>query len=90
MLDLFGTMMLNLMARSARKVSALAAFVDRHLEFVPAMNIEHRIERTGAFVTLIFGYSVIAVLYQGRIANDFNAFYGKVSFGLCSGRNLAL
>lgn len=57
---------------------------DRYLsfEFFPAMNIEHKTERTNAFVTLVFGYSVIALLYQNRAAYGINAFFGKAVLGL--------
>ena len=35
-------------------------------EFFPAINIEHKTERTNAFVTLVFGYSVVALLFQSN------------------------
>lgn len=31
-----------------------------------AINVEHKTERMGAFVTLVFGYSVVALLYQNQ------------------------
>lgn len=40
------------------------AWYDRVFEFIPAINIEHRVERTNAFVSLVFGFSVVALLYQ--------------------------
>lgn len=46
-------------------------------EFVPAMNIEHRVERTSAFTTLVFGYSVLRALFQSRAHIGVNAFLGK-------------
>ena len=51
-------------------------------EFFPAMNIEHKTERTNAFVTLVFGYSVVALLYQNNGSIGINAFFGKAVLGL--------
>lgn len=51
-------------------------------EFVPAMNIEHKTERTNAFVTLVLGYSVVALLFQNRAPLGINAFFGKAVLGL--------
>jgi len=38
-----------------------------------AVNIEHRTERTGAFVSLVFGYTVVALLYQNQASFGMNA-----------------
>ena len=46
-----------------------------------AINIEHRTERTNAFVTLVFGYTVVAILYQSTV-NGIDAFFGKAVLGL--------
>ena len=46
-------------------------------EFVPAVNIEHRVERTSAFTTLVFGYSILKSLYQSHAHVGVNAFLGK-------------
>ena len=46
------------------------------------MNIEHKVERTNAFSTLVFGYSVVALLYQNTAAYGINAFFGKATLGL--------
>lgn len=54
----------------------------RWFEFRPSLNIEHKTERTNAFVTLVFGYSVVALLYQNRAAFGINAFFGKAILGL--------
>lgn len=51
-------------------------------DFMPGQNIEHKIERTNAFVTLVFGYSVIALLYQSAVPFGLNAFFGKAVLGL--------
>ena len=53
----------------------------QHFDFFPAINIEHRTERTNAFVTLVFGYSVVALLFQNR-EPGINAFFGKAILGL--------
>jgi low temperature requirement protein LtrA len=52
-------------------------------DFFPAMNIEHRVERMNAFVALVFGYSVISVLFQNYAEFGLNAFLGKSILGLC-------
>jgi low temperature requirement protein LtrA len=55
----------------------------------PAINIEHRVERTNAFVSLVFGYTVVAILYQGiyamrlwvrrcEVVDVFEVFNGKL------------
>lgn len=54
---------------------------DKIFEVTPAMNIEHRVERTGAFVTLIFGYTVFSILYQSTV-NGVDGFFGKGILGL--------
>ena len=54
----------------------------RTLEFYPAVNIEHKTERTNAFVTLVLGYSVVALLYQNQASVGINAFFGKAALGL--------
>ncbi len=51
-------------------------------DFIPAINIEHKTERTNAFVTLVFGYSVVALLFQNRAPYGINAFFGKAVLGL--------
>lgn len=60
----------------------LGDFLDQVFEFYPAVNIEHRTERTNAFVTLVFGYSVVAVIYQNAASFGLNAFFGKAVLGL--------
>lgn len=55
---------------------------DRMFEFYPAISIEHRVERMNAFVSLVFGYSVVAVLFQNQGGYDINAFLGKAILGL--------
>jgi low temperature requirement protein LtrA len=55
--------------------------ITKTFEFYPAINIEHRTERMNAFVTLVFGYSVVALLYQSTV-NGIDAHYGKAVLGL--------
>jgi low temperature requirement protein LtrA len=54
----------------------------RTFEFIPGSNIEHKIERTNAFVSLVFGYSVVSLLYQSAAPVGLNAFFGKAVLGL--------
>jgi low temperature requirement protein LtrA len=54
----------------------------RTFEFVPGNNIEHKTERTNAFVALVFGYSVVSILFQSSVAFGINAFFGKAVLGL--------
>lgn len=65
-----------------RMPKKLEAWIDRVFEFYPALNIEHRVERTNAFVTLVFGYSVVAIIYQNAASFGLNAFFGKAALGL--------
>jgi low temperature requirement protein LtrA len=51
-------------------------------EFSPGINIEHKTERTNAFVCLVFGYSVVALLYQNQDHIGLNSFFGKAVLGL--------
>jgi low temperature requirement protein LtrA len=82
-LDLFASTVTVFLIRSSHLISdRLAAWADRVFEFYPAVNIEHKAERTNAFVTLIFGYSVVALLYQNSASFGANAFYGKAVLGL--------
>jgi low temperature requirement protein LtrA len=82
-LDLFASTVTVFLIRKSNVVSDhLAAWAERVFEFYPAVNIEHKTERTNAFVTLIFGYSVVALLYQNTASFGINAFYGKAVLGL--------
>lgn len=47
----------------------------------PAINIEHRVERTNAFVSLVFGYTVVAILYQSS-SQGIDAIFGKAILAL--------
>lgn len=82
-LDLFGSMAIVLLIRTGSRILPFAKpFLQRAFEFYPAVNIEHKVERTNAFVTLVFGYSVVALLYQNSASFGLNAFFGKAVLGL--------
>jgi hypothetical protein len=51
-----------LMKSKAAMPQCMEKWVDRVFEFYPAVNIEHKVERTNAFVTLVFGYSVVSII----------------------------
>ena len=82
-LDLVGVMSAYLLMRSKKAFpQSMEDWIDRVFEFYPAVNIEHKVERTNAFVTLVFGYSVVAIIYQSAAPFGLNAFYGKAALGL--------
>lgn len=79
--DLFGGFLL-ITARMPGIERRLPSGWKRRFEFYPGVNIEHRIERTNAFVTLVFGSCVLGILYQNSSAMGVNAFFGKAVLGL--------
>jgi low temperature requirement protein LtrA len=80
--DLFGSMFTVVVFRYSRThANKAASRIGKFFEFYPAMNIEHKVERTNAFVTLVLGYSVVGVLYQNQ-GMGLNAFLGKAVLGL--------
>lgn len=82
-LDLFGVLAVVYVKRWAE--SRNSSWVAKHpqwFDFFPAINIEHKTERTNALVTLVFGYSVVALLFQNKAAYGINAFFGKAVLGL--------
>ncbi|KAI9803941.1 MAG: hypothetical protein M1833_000222 [Piccolia ochrophora] len=82
-IDLFGATLMITTTRFSDKVSKrLAARMEKLFEFYPGLNIEHKTERTNAFVALVFGYSVVALLYQNSASVGLNAFFGKAVLGL--------
>ena len=82
-LDLFGGILIILLQRGGTWMpQPLRQRAARAFEFYPALNIEHKIERTGAFVTLVFGYSILSLLYQNRASFGINAFFGKAALAL--------
>ena len=81
-LDLFGGIALIWITRSINGGHGLGRVLKKHFEFFPAINIEHRVERNNAFVALVFGYSILTILYQSHSAFGINAFFGKGILGL--------
>ena len=69
-------------ARSVGQNTSLGTRLNRFFEFYPAMNIEHRVERMNAFVSLVLGYSVVSILFQSGGGYSVNAFLGKAVLGL--------
>lgn len=81
--DLFGNAIPVMMFRYGNTQSTpMARRFSRFFEFWPAINIEHKVERTNAFVALVFGYSVVAVIFQNTGSFGLNAFLGKSILGL--------
>ncbi|KAM0440732.1 hypothetical protein ACHAPT_000033 [Fusarium lateritium] len=68
--------------RVAGEKTGIGKFLAKVFEFYPAVNIEHRVERTNAFVSLVFGYSVVGVMFQSYGGYNVNAFLGKAVLGL--------
>ena len=83
-LDIFGPTILVLLERGMIPFAPDRAvdWCKRTFEFTPGANIEHKIERTNAFVSLVFGYSVVSLLYQNATPVGLNAFFGKAVLGL--------
>lgn len=83
-LDTFGSTLMILVQRPNLWLASDRArdWVKKRFEFFPGANIEHRIERTGAFVTLVFGSCVLGLLYQSSKEFGINAFFGKAVLGL--------
>jgi hypothetical protein len=64
-IELCGAMFVVMIIRNSNMFpKPVGEWLDRVFEFFPAINIEHKVERTNAFVTLVFGYSVVAIIYQ--------------------------
>lgn len=81
--DLTAGMSIVAIIRGGKNISKrLGEWSDRVFEFYPAMNIEHKTQRTNAFVALVFGYSVVAIIYQNAAHFGLNAFFGKAALGL--------
>lgn len=69
-------------ARSAGDATSVGKRLNQWFEFFPAMNIEHKVERMNAFVSLVFGYSVVAIIFQSNGGYNINAYLGKAVLGL--------
>ncbi|RDW87366.1 hypothetical protein BP5796_03060 [Coleophoma crateriformis] len=82
-LDICAPWTIFIVIPGARSVSKrFEDWVKRAFEFYPTINIEHKVERTNAFVTLVFGYAVVSIIYQSSARFGVNAFYGKAVLGL--------
>jgi len=81
-LDLCASMVVIMFIRWPKTSEWLKKWTERVFEFYPATNIEHKIERTNAFVTLVFGYTVVAIIYQNAASFGLNSFFGKAALGL--------
>ncbi|KAL2061019.1 hypothetical protein VTL71DRAFT_9071 [Oculimacula yallundae] len=92
LIDLFGSMGIAFVMRTFQqysvsevrtRISQFMKGLSTHFEFYPAFNIEHRVERNNTFIALVFGYSVLAILYQNRFsAFTSNAIFGKACLAL--------
>lgn len=81
-LDLTGGFFVVISFRYSRTHdTAMAKRFERFFEFYPAINIEHKVERTNAFVSLVIGYGIVGLLYQNA-GYGINAFLGKAVMGL--------
>lgn len=84
-LDVWGQLLIVSLFRYSQataKSTQVGKFLASFFEFYPAMNIEHRVERTNAFVSLVLGYSVVGVMFQSYGGYTVNAFLGKAVLGL--------
>lgn len=75
-------MLVVVVRRAQRPRTGIGPMFRKWFEFHPSLNIEHKTERTNAFVTLVFGYSVIGLFYQNKAAYGINAFFGKAVLSL--------
>ncbi|KAI0137319.1 bacterial low temperature requirement A protein-domain-containing protein [Xylariales sp. AK1849] len=84
-LDIMGFSFIVIFFRYSRTHDTPSAKrIERFFEFYPAVNIEHRVERTNAFVSLVIGYGIVGLLYQNA-GYGINAFLGKAVMGLIQG-----
>lgn len=82
-IDNFGAIIPILLFRYGNtRTNSVAKRISHFYEFYPAINIEHKVERTNAFVSLVFGYSVVAMIFQNAGSFALNAFLGKAILGL--------
>ncbi|KAG8914299.1 hypothetical protein FRC01_004133 [Tulasnella sp. 417] len=81
--DMWGSLIIVWLIRDVPKLSTtIAGRVKQTFQYFPAIEVRHRSERVGAFVSLVFGYSVVGILYQSQSKFGINAFYGKAVLGL--------
>lgn len=62
--------------------NSFTRWVRSAFDYIPAVNIEHRVERTNAFVSLVLGYSVVGILFESNGGYNINCFLGKAILGL--------
>lgn len=85
-LDMCGQSILTGVYQYGRKAAhdkRIVKYLSGIFEFFPAVNIEHRVERTNAFVSLVFGYSVMGPMFQSHGGYTVDVFLGKAVLGLC-------
>jgi low temperature requirement protein LtrA len=92
LIDIFGSMAIQYCMRAMQRIDVsqsskrMGRFKERlasHFDFYPAFNIEHRVERNNTFMALVFGYSVLAILYQNRYSvTASNSIFGKACLSL--------
>jgi hypothetical protein len=71
------------LSRLSKRISKYLERVSSHFDFYPAFNIEHRVERNNIFMTLVFGYPVLSILYQNRYSvTASNSIFGKACLSL--------
>ncbi|RVX72944.1 hypothetical protein B0A52_03297 [Exophiala mesophila] len=80
-LDLFGGIFLVYLFRQVTTKAHLKS-IARWFDFMPAINIEHRVDRSNAFTSLVFGYSILTILFQSSASFGINSFFGKGALGL--------
>ncbi|KAG8909587.1 hypothetical protein FRC00_009825 [Tulasnella sp. 408] len=79
--DMWGSLFIVWLIRDVPKVSkSVAERLQRVFQYFPdvvprsqAIEVRHRSERVGAFVSLVFGYSVVGILYQSQSKFGINA-----------------
>jgi low temperature requirement protein LtrA len=82
-IDLFGSMIIVALFRYGKQhATKIGKRLEHFFEFYPAINIEHKVERTNAFICLVLGYSVVGIMFQNQ-GFPMNAFLGKAILGLC-------
>ncbi|KJZ73087.1 hypothetical protein HIM_07471 [Hirsutella minnesotensis 3608] len=84
-IDTYGQLISITMIRYARTFGRETRFgklVNRCYEFYPAINIEHKVGRTKAFLSLVSGYSVVGLLFQSTGGYFVNGFLGKAIMGM--------
>jgi hypothetical protein len=81
-IDLFGGSSIVIIISRSKCAKGWMRHLQKYFQFTPAINIEHRVERNNAFVALVFGYSILTILFQSSATMGINAFFGKGVLGL--------